>query len=316
MRRALRVCVILLLSGVAWLAGLGGAHAYALRMATPDGPRDVIVLPARRGPAPTVIVLHGIAISASWTSQISGFAEAARDRGFTSVYPEGIKSAWNDGREGVTSGADDVGFLRRLVHELVQRGISDPARIYITGISNGGMMALRMLCEASELFAGVGTTIANMPARTGTTCRIAHPVPVVMVNGSADLLVPYNGGWVGPFGIGGNVWGTEKTAAFLARANGCATVARTESPVGKSGGSASITRTAWRDCIAPDKHVTLYRVNGGGHQIYGRRGAIASLMRSWGPDISAAETIMAAFVKEGPRPRRERVGARGTPGQL
>lgn len=312
MRRALRVCATLLLSGLASLASQGTAQAYTLRMATSDGIREVVVLPARRQPAPTVIVLHGIAISASWTSQISGFAEAARDRGFTSVYPEGIKSAWNDGREGVTSGADDVAFLRKLVRELAQRGIADPARVYITGISNGGMMALRMLCEASELFAGAGTTIANMPARTGATCQIAHPVPVVMVNGSADLLVPYNGGWVGPFGIGGNVWGTEKTAAFLARANGCATIARTDSP--KSSG---ITKMAWRDCITPEKTVTLYRVNGGGHQIYGRRGAIASLLRSWGPNISAAETIMAAFIKETPpAPRRERVGSRAAPGRL
>lgn len=231
MRRAVRVCAILLLSGLTWLAGPREAQAYKLGLATADGFREVVVLPAaRRGPAPTVIVLHGIAISGSWTSKISGFAEAASNRGFTSVYPEGIKSAWNDGREGVTSGADDVGFLRKLVRELARRGISDPARIYITGISNGGMMALRMLCEASELFAGAGTTIASMPARTGETCQIANPVPVVMVNGTADLLIPYNGGWVGPFGIGGNVWGTEKTAAFMARANGCATVARTNLP--------------------------------------------------------------------------------------
>lgn len=312
MRRAFRVCATVLLSGLAWLAGQGAAKAYTLRIATPDGLRDVVVLPARRQPAPTVIVLHGIAISASWTSQISGFAEAARGRGFTSVYPEGIKAAWNDGREGVASAADDVGFLRKLVRELVERKVADPARVYIAGISNGGMMALRMLCEASDLFAGAGTTIANMPARTGATCQIAHPVPVVMVNGTADLLVPYNGGWVGPFGIGGNVWGTEKTAAFLARANGCATVARTQSAGG------GITKTAWRDCIAPGKDVTLYRVNGGGHQIYGRRGAIASMMRSWGPDISAAETIMAAFVKDpaAPPPRRERIGAGRAAGQL
>lgn len=312
MRRAFRVCAIVLLSGLAWLADRGAAQAYTLRVATPDGLRDVVVLPARRKPAPTVIVLHGIAISASWTSQISGFAEAARERGFTSVYPEGIKAAWNDGREGVASAADDVGFLRKLVRELIQRGIADPARVYITGISNGGMMALRMLCEASDLFAGAGTTIANMPARTGATCQIRNPVPVVMVNGTADFLVPYNGGWVGPFGIGGNVWGTEKTAGFLARANGCATVARTESATG------GVSKTAWRDCIAPGKDVTLYRVNGGGHQIYGRRGAIASMTRNWGPDISAAETIMAAFVKEtpAPPPRRDRIGERRAAGSF
>jgi hypothetical protein len=83
-------------------------------------------------------------------------------------------------------------------------------------------------------------------------------------------------------------------------------VARTESAGG------GVTKTAWRDCIAPGKEVTLYRVNGGGHQIYGRRGAIASLMRSWGPNISAAEAITSAFAKEVPAPprRRDRIGER------
>jgi polyhydroxybutyrate depolymerase len=314
MRHAMRSGVTALLAGAVWLAGQLPALAYDLRIATRDGVRSVLVLPARRTPAPTVIVLHGIAISASWTSRISGFAEAASARGFTSVYPEGLKMAWNDGRDGVVSPADDVGFLRKLVHELSRRNVADPERIYIAGISNGGMMALRMLCEASELFAGAGTVIASMPKRTGTSCHIARPVPIVMINGSADLVIPYNGGWVGPFGVGGEVWGAEKTAGFVARANGCATVSRTHFPSHKPFDHMSVTRTAWGGCLTPGKAVTLYRVNGGGHQIFGRRGIIASMLGGLGPDISAAETIMGTF--ETAPPRRDRIGARGTPGHL
>lgn len=315
MRHAARIGVMALLSGAVWLASQIPARAYDLRIATRDGVRSVLVLPARRKPAPTVIVLHGIAISAAWTSRISGFAEAAAARGFTSVYPEGLKIAWNDGRDGVSSHADDVGFLRKLVHELTRRGVTDPKRVYIAGISNGGMMALRMLCEASDLFAGAGTVIASMPKRTGATCHIAHPVPIVMINGSADLVVPYNGGWVGPFGVGGEVWSTEKTADFVARANGCATVSRTHFPSHKPFDHMSVTRTAWGGCLTPGKAVTLYRVNGGGHQIFGRRGIIASMLGSLGADISAAETILGTFADTAP-PRRDRIGARGPSGHL
>ena len=315
MRRAIRIGMSIVLAGIAWLGSQTAAHAYQIRIATPDGPRFVIVHPARRGPAPTVIVLHGIAISAAWTSKISGFSEAALDRGFTAVYPEGINLAWNDGREGVTSAADDVGYMRKLIGELGRRGIADPKRVYIAGISNGGMMAMRMLCEASDLLAGVGTTIANMPVRTGEACRIVHPVPIVMINGSADIVVPYNGGWVGPLGVGGHVWGTEQTAKFLAHANGCTTVVRTHFPSHKPLDHMSVTRTAWGGCFTPAKTVTLYRVNGGGHQIYGRRGMIASLLGALGPDISAAETIMAAFAKGGLPPRDE-AGARNEQGHF
>ena len=70
MRRAIRFCAtVLFFSGIAWFASQAPAQAYDLRIATRDGARNVTVLPARRGPAPTVIVLHGIAISASWTSR-------------------------------------------------------------------------------------------------------------------------------------------------------------------------------------------------------------------------------------------------------
>ena len=115
-------------------------------------------------------------ITAAQTARSSGFAEAAAARGFTAVFPQGVNRQWNDGREdGHISSIDDVGFLRQLVDELISRGIADRARIYLAGISNGGMMTFRMLCEASELFAGAATIIANMPAGVGEGCRCASP---------------------------------------------------------------------------------------------------------------------------------------------
>ena len=100
-----------------------------------------------------------------------------------------------------------MAFLRRLAVELAERGVADPGRIYVAGVSNGGMMALRLICEGADFVAGVGSVIASMPAAAGADCRPARPVPVVMFNGTADKLVPYDGGRVGLFNLGSPVWG-------------------------------------------------------------------------------------------------------------
>lgn len=273
------------------LAATQPASADTWRVETGDGPRRAIVLPARSEPAPTVIMLHGAINSAGWAAWRFGFAEAAAARGFAAAFPQGLGLQWNDGRGRTTPRADDVAFLRQLAAELVERGVAQHGRIYVAGISNGGMMALRLVCEGAEFLAGVGTVIANMPAATGADCRPLRPVPIVMFNGTADRLIPYEGGRVGPFNLGGPVWGAERTAAFLAEANGCAPEpADSDAEFGRM----SVTRLRWTRCVR-NATVTLYRMNGSGHIVPGRRRILSGLRTD---ELSAAETILAAFARE------------------
>jgi polyhydroxybutyrate depolymerase len=281
------------------LAALGAvacghaARAEELRVSTTDGPRSAILLPARQPRAPTVIVLHGALISAEYTARWYGFAAAAKRHGFAAVFPRGIALQWNDGRGSWMAGADDVGLLRRLARELASRGIADPARLYLVGVSSGGMLAFRMLCEAPELFAGAATIIASMPAAVGAGCRPKRAMPVIMFNGTADPIVPYKGGGVGLGGWQGDVWSAEGTAAFLARGNGCGPASRT--PLGGSPrpDALRITRLDWR--CGPERGVTLYRVDGGGHQVYGHTNFFPWLLGPGTRQVSATNTIMAAF---------------------
>ncbi|NJO34082.1 MAG: prolyl oligopeptidase family serine peptidase [Rhodospirillales bacterium] len=241
------------------LVGEVQAQTGDLRVETRQGRRTAIVAPAERGPAPTVIVLHGAFSSAAWTMRHYGFAEAAAARGFAAVFPQGLRGCWNDGRNPFPWRADDVAFLKVLAGELIAEGIAEPSRIYLAGISNGGMMAMRMLCEASDLFAGAGTIIANMPMAIGAKCHPARPMPIVMFNGSADSWVPYRGGGVGFLNLGGFVWGTQQTADFIAHANRCNAMPATSDV---SIDDMSVTRIAWTGCDRR-ANVTLYRVNGG-----------------------------------------------------
>ena len=268
-------------------------QAETMRLLTNQGEREAIVLPWRQGPAPTIIVLHGQTSTAAWTAENSGFGDTAAAHRFTAVFPQGIRKQWNDGREARAADIDDVGFLHRLVTALVGRGIADPKQIYIAGISNGGMMTFRMLCEASELFAGAATVIANMPARIGASCAPRKPMPVVMFNGTADPLVPYDGGGVGFLGGRGSVWAAEETAEFMADVNAC-TAARALPLPSSWRGRVQATRIEWTYCRSGSP-VALYRFDGGGHQVPGQRSFLPFFLGRGTRALNAADEAFAFF---------------------
>jgi polyhydroxybutyrate depolymerase len=297
MRRIARAALAFALA----LGSCNPAWADEISVDTRDGTRSAIVLPAERAGAPTVIVLHGALISAEYTRHWYGFAEAAKRHGFAAVFPRGINLLWNDGRSAAwASGADDVSFLKGLVRRLVAAGTADPARLYLVGVSNGGMMALRMLCEASELFAGASAIIASMPTEVGAACRPRHPMPVILFNGTADPLVPYGGGSVGFSAWQGTVWPVERTALFLARANGCGSGSKAVVAGGRAPGAIRVVRLEWGPCTS-EQGVALYRVEGGGHQVYGHTNFFPMFLGPGTGLVSAPSTVMAAFARRGPQ---------------
>jgi polyhydroxybutyrate depolymerase len=148
-----------------------------------------------------------------------------------------------------------------------------------------------MLCESSELFAGAATIIANMPADVGVRCKLRKTMPIIMFNGTADPLVPYDGGGVGFVGKRGFVWSTEQTANFMLHANGCDPRV-TSFPVVSSAEPVQVTRLEWSRCHVGDR-VALYRFEGGGHQVPGRPQFLPGLLGLGSQRVNAAETALA-----------------------
>ena len=291
---ALTAVSFLSVSGVVSAASSGAAGGE-ISIDTQDGPRHALVFRLGDGAQPTVLVLHGATGNAAYTARSSGFAEAAARRGFNAVFPGGVSRQWNDGRTGGHGGADDVEFLRALVARLVADRIAQPDRILVAGISNGGMMSFTMACKAAELFAGVGTVIASMPA--GIEPCALKPMPLVMVNGIADPMVPFEGGGVGFKGGRGTVRSVDKTAAAFVGIDGCdakpsSQVIARRDPSKKT----SVTKIDWSGC-KPGTSVTLFRVEGGGHAVAGR-GALSGLLGPSTDDIVAADVIIDAFAAQ------------------
>jgi len=154
------------------------------------------------GQLPLVIGLHGTGGSAVQFDRHYHFSEKADEAGFVAVYPNGVRSdgrlgirTWNAGsccdfamRENV----DDVGFIRALVDRLLEVYRIDPNRVYVTGMSNGGMLAYRLAAEIPEKIAAIASVSCTMvfdpPAEQ------PRPVPIIHLHSVLDEIIPHDGG--------------------------------------------------------------------------------------------------------------------------
>lgn len=95
------------------------------------------------------------------------------------------------GRCGWTSCHDDLGFLLRLLGELTSQTEIDPDRIYLSGFSNGAMMAHRLACVAGNQLAAVALVGGRL--ERGYQCAPTTALPLLQINGGRDTTVPYQG---------------------------------------------------------------------------------------------------------------------------
>jgi polyhydroxybutyrate depolymerase len=259
--------------------------------------------------APLVIVLHGNTQTGADMVTRTSWPAVAKREGFAVVFPDGLNHAWADLRPNnlragrvPPHGTDDVAFIAKLVEKLVADGSADPKRIYVTGISNGGAMTMTLVCKRADLFAAAATVVINLTDQSANPCRPSRPVPMLMMNGTADPLVPYKGGrGTSRFAVDG-FWSAEKTMGFWRKTNGCEAdnAAVTDLDDGDRADRSTVTRIDSR-CPA-GRDVVLYRVNEGGHRMPGASDArFPRLANAFlGPqnhDIDGAEIIWAFFKK-------------------
>jgi polyhydroxybutyrate depolymerase len=144
-------------------------------------------------PMPLVIALHGYGGQGKDLAANTGFSELAEQKGFIIAYPDGIERRW-DVVSNPLFGVDDVSFIAALIDHLTQIRAIDRRRIYATGVSNGGFLVQRLACEQNSQIAAFATVVATLPSQVRSQCHPARPVSLLMINGTADRKVPWNGG--------------------------------------------------------------------------------------------------------------------------
>lgn len=240
---------------------LHGGLKRTLRLYVPQG---------HSGPLPVVLLLHGgggTGGGMEWLTR-RGFNRIADRDGAIVVYPDGIDKGWNDGRSEHRSASDaavdDVGFLSALPQTIAAVHPIDATRVYVSGISNGGMMSYRLACDAAALLAAAAPVAANMSVDLAPRCQPSRSVPVLIMNGTDDPIMPWKGGTIRVLWMArGTVLSAEESFARWLALDRCAAPEPlpllTPDP---ADGTSAAPRAA--RCGATGE-VRLYEIRGGGH---------------------------------------------------
>lgn len=188
--------------------------------------------------------------------------------------PSGDKQGWNDCRpeERARPEADDVGFIAALLDWTADR-FSDTqitpntAKTLVTGSSNGGMMTYRLAAELPGRVDAAAAFIANRP-RPSECPDAAEPVPMLIVDGTDDPLMPYDGGVIASsLGGVGTVVSAEATRNHWVSINQADTTQRSVEQLpdrAPNDGSVVICETD-PPAGGSGAEVRYCRVEGGGH---------------------------------------------------
>jgi polyhydroxybutyrate depolymerase len=264
-------------------------------------------VPIKRAPSPPlVIVLHSSMGSAQQAREMFGydFDVLADEHAFIVVSPTGVEGHWNEAKIkgpflAKRQNIDDVGFLHALVDDLVGRYRVDRSHVYVTGVSNGGSMVLRLALETPTFARAYAAVVASVPAATNMAASPKQQaVSMLLMNGTADPFNPWNGGDVALHGVWGNRGAVLSTPASIDYFRGLAGLDVSPEvaafPDRDSSDGSAVERSVWTDSGKP--RVVLYAIKGGGHDVphpatYGRR-----LLGHSNRDIHAAREIWAFFV--------------------
>lgn len=228
---------------------------------------------AAAGPAPLVVFLHDFRASGLAPAErrdLAGIGWGALSRvavreGFVVAYPHAWTGFWNmfDGPGGMPPAegreADDAGFVLAMAARLVEEGLADPARIYLSGFGDGAVMSFRLLCAAGAPFAAAAVSAGTMVQEHRDRCAAEAPMPVMAIVGTRDEMLAYDGALT-PEGRELSIPETMEHFRLLNRCTGQEDSLRED----RDGWDESrVLEVRWTGCAAGNA-VTLLKVRGGG----------------------------------------------------
>jgi polyhydroxybutyrate depolymerase len=235
---------------------------------------------------PLVVAYPGYGQPADSLAVYDGLDAVSDASGFVVVTPNALGSPqfWN---EGASAGLpDDVQFTKDLLAKVENELCIDAARVYTAGYSNGGGMALRAACAMPQAIAAVGVVSAYYPGCTAD-------VPLIAFHGTADPVVPFEGGKSGAF-PNVNFPVVRRSVSEWAKTLGCDGLATISHP------SQNVELSTYARCVGGDGEALLYTIIGGGHTWPGATLVISPLLGETTAEINASMTIW-SFLAAHPR---------------
>ncbi|MEH2252870.1 extracellular catalytic domain type 1 short-chain-length polyhydroxyalkanoate depolymerase [Nostoc sp.] len=143
-------------------------------------------------PMPLVLVFHGDNGSGQSISNVTRFNELAEKKGFIVVYPDGIDQKWSL-RGNAQKRVDDVLFVSALIEHLQQQININSHKVYAAGFSRGGILTQALACKLADKIGGFASVAGSLPVRLKPNCQPQTPISMLMINGTNDRDVLYEG---------------------------------------------------------------------------------------------------------------------------
>ncbi len=183
--------------------------------------------------------------------------------------------------------ADDVAFFNQMLDQLGTKFSVDSSRIYAAGLSEGGFMTMRLGCAISDRLAAVAAVGAAMPKTM--ICVPSRAVPLVMIDGTSDPVVPYGGGTEKNLSVA--TVSVEDSAKAWAKIDRCAEKPE-KSKLAASGKGGMEVKVDTYDGCQQSAQVVLYSVKGAGNTWPGGEQYEAeNTIGKTSQDLNADETI-------------------------
>ena len=207
--------------------------------------------------------------------------------GYPRRYPPGGPPGGQRREENRPAPADDIEFLNQMLDQMANKFSVDSTRIYATGLSEGGFMAMKVGCAMADRIAAIAPVGAAMPKTM--VCLPSRPIPVVMVNGTSDPVVPHGGGTEHNQQL--PVISVEDTAKAWAKIDRCAEKpTQTKLPARQKGGMETKVDT-FAGC-QQGAQVVSFNIKGGGNTWPGgEQYEVEKQVGKTSQDLNANETI-------------------------
>ncbi len=218
---------------------------------------------------PLVMVFHGGGGTAEQIKNHVKFNKLADKENFIVVYPNAVDKNWNDGRIGdkLPMDRDDVKFISMLLDTLTANYKVNSKRVFSTGISNGGFFSFYLALKLSSRILAIAPVTANLPENLKDSWKTDKPISVLLINGTKDPLVKFDGGPVGfrddESGRGVSL-STSWTIKILTENNSCMPGVKVEELDDKEDDDCKAEKETYYKCADGTK-VILVTIKGGGH---------------------------------------------------
>jgi len=266
-------------------------------------------------PLPMTFNIHGLGNNISGQVAVSGFEQLGETEGFMVASPQGLANRFDFPNEPTNK---ELPFFKAMIDAIGTSTCLDLARVYSSGLSNGGIMSAILACQMGDQIAAVGLVSGIRPP---TNCSSDRPIPMVVFWGKNDNVLPFYGG-LGPsllkvLGLAGpgaadtpvpsappaNTFGfppVEKVVSDWAAHDGCG-AEPTVFAVGAA--DTDVEERVFTECT-PESSIRFFVVSDGGHTWPGSKvllGAndpsspLHSMMATVTDQVDASATIWAFF---------------------